>query len=336
MLEDDNGEAQQTWFDLSVGTVRYYGDCAIYGPCTPSYGANRLAIERVIGEAKIDGKTWAEVAWAQTKDYWPEDPDAFVMYDTTFYRTEGPLLFMHTDRRDSLIMDYGFTKGDSLALHFARFIPEGINMDMYVGDNYHLAGMPALALVDTTIKFPDGTDWRIVWGEDIPISEFEIEAFMNSFIVAFDNIPMPEISYHKPFYYVEGMGAMHTPINHRHINMVGYSTPDGAVYGNSRAEFIVSVPGEPQRPAVFNLYQNYPNPFNPSTVIRYTIYRRSTVELSIYDVTGRLVAVPVNRDQGEGEYSVSFDASNLAGGVYMYVLRANGVISQSRKMILIK
>ena len=343
MFEDDNSEAQQTWFDLSVGTARYYGDCAMYGPCIPEYGYSRVAIEKVTGEKEIDGKTWSEVAWAQTMDYWPDDPDAFVVYDTAFYRTEGPLLFMHTDQGDSLIMDFGIKEGDSLAVHFSRFIPDGLDMDTYVGLFYGLEGMPTLALVDTTITFPDGTDWRIVWGDDsVAIHQNVLyppdkEAFMKSFQVFWDTLPLPFYdTRYKPFYYVEGMGAMHTPINHRHMNMVGYSSPDGAVYGNKHDDFLVSVPAEPQRPAVFTLYQNYPNPFNPSTVIRYSLYTRSTVELSIYDVTARLVAVPVNMEQGEGEYTISFDASNLAGGVYMYVLRANGVLSQSRKMILLK
>ncbi|MFU8862239.1 MAG: T9SS type A sorting domain-containing protein [Cyclonatronaceae bacterium] len=101
-------------------------------------------------------------------------------------------------------------------------------------------------------------------------------------------------------------------------------------------DILVSIDGDPERPAVFTLHQNYPNPFNPSTIIRYTLNSRSNVELSIYDVTGRLVAVPVNMEQGEGEYTYRFKASNLAGGVYIYVLRANGVLSQSRKMILLK
>jgi hypothetical protein len=336
ILVSPDPEPERIWFDLSVGVVRYYGNCAMYSPCIPSYGHNQMAIERVIGEKVIETKTWAEVAWSQTWNFWHEDPDAYVVYDTVFYRAEGPLLFMHTDHDDSLIFDFGITDGDSLAGHFSRFIPDDMDMDLYVMLYYHVEGMPALALVDTTITFPDGTERRIVWGDDIPVSGFDKETFMNSFFLAYDNLPLPGHGDNKPFYFVEGMGVMHTPVNHRHLPLKGYTSPDGTVYGHKYDEFIVSVPGEPQRPAVFTLHQNYPNPFNPSTVIRYTLHNRSAVELSIFDITGRLVAIPFNMEQGEGEYSVSFDASNLAGGVYMYVLLANGVFSQSRKMILIK
>ncbi|TVQ08086.1 MAG: T9SS C-terminal target domain-containing protein [Balneolaceae bacterium] len=336
-------ELQQTWFDLSVGTVRYYGDCAMYGPCLTAYGVNGLAIETVIGEMEIDGKTWSEVAWAQTMNYWPEDPDAFVVYDTAFYRTEGPLLFMHTDQGDSLILDFGITEGDSLAVHFSRFIPEGLDMETYVGLYYRLEGMPTLALVDTTITFPDGTDRRIVWGDDsVAIHQNVLyppdkEAFMNSFRVFWDTLPLPFYdTRYKPFYYVEGMGAMHTPINHRHMNMVGYSSPDGAVYGNKHDDFLVSVPGEPQRPAAFTLHQNYPNPFNLSTVIRYSIPDAAGVKLIVYDITGREVATLVNQSQQAGQYTVQFDGTNLASGVYIYLLQTDGIARQTRKMILLK
>jgi hypothetical protein len=296
----------------------------------------------VIGEKEIDGKTWAEVAWEQTMDYWPEDPDAFVVYDTAFYRTEGPLLFMHTDQGDSLILDFGITEGDSLAVHFSRFIPEGLDMESYVGLYYRLEGMPTLALVDTTITFPDGTDRRIVWGDDsVAIHQNVLyppdkEAFMNSFRIFWDTLPLPFYdTRYKPFYYVEGMGTMHTPINHRHMNMVGYSTPDGVVYGNKHDDFIVSVPDEPQHPAVFTLHQNYPNPFNPSTVIRYELPEGGHVRLAVYDMLGRRVAELVNGPVQAGSHTADFDGSRLASGVYVYRLQSGGQVL-SGKMMLVK
>jgi hypothetical protein len=339
---DSGAGDPQIWFDLNVGTERYYGDCAIFGPCIPEYGYSRVAIEKVIGEKVIDGKTWAEVAWAQSMDFMPGDPDAYVVYDTAFYRTDGPLLYMHTERGDSLILDFGITEGDSLAVHFSRFIPEGLDMESYVGLYYGLEGMPALALVDTTITFPDGTDWRIVWGDDsVAIHQNVLyppdkEAFMNSFRIFWDTLPLPFYdTRYKPFYYVEGMGTMHTPINHRHMNMVGYSSPDGAVYGNKHDDFLVSVPYEPQRPAVFTLHQNYPNPFNPTTNIRYTLPEAGPVRLEVFDITGRRVAVLSDQVMSAGSHTITFDAAGLAGGVYLYRFSSNGQ-TKVRKMLLIK
>jgi len=88
-------------------------------------------------------------------------------------------------------------------------------------------------------------------------------------------------------------------------------------------------------PTSFNLEQNYPNPFNPSTTINYFVEARSSVSLQVFDLLGKGVATLIDETQGPGNYKVSFDASDLAGGIYFYQLKsANNV--QTRKMILLK
>src|SRR5690625_6170829 len=89
-------------------------------------------------------------------DFLPEDPEAYVVYDTVLYRMDGPLLFLHTDREDSLIFDFDITEGDSIADHFSRFVPEEENVDGFIEQSYRMPGLPHLALIDTTLKFPDG------------------------------------------------------------------------------------------------------------------------------------------------------------------------------------
>jgi xylan 1,4-beta-xylosidase len=89
-------------------------------------------------------------------------------------------------------------------------------------------------------------------------------------------------------------------------------------------------------PDAFSLEQNYPNPFNATTHIRFTLPRQSEVSLTIYDVTGRQVASPVhNQPMSAGQFQITFDASNLASGVYTYRLNA-GEFVETKKLILIK
>ena len=83
------------------------------------------------------------------------------------------------------------------------------------------------------------------------------------------------------------------------------------------------------------LAQNYPNPFNPVTNIRYAISDRQFVTLKVFDVLGNEVAILVNGEKPAGEYTVKFDASNLASGVYIYKIRA-GEFTQSKKLVLMK
>lgn len=97
----------------------------------------------------------------------------------------------------------------------------------------------------------------------------------------------------------------------------------------------------------FGLMQNYPNPFNPSTKIKFSIssvgdarlrngqaYMRP-VQLIIYDILGREVAMLVNEKLKSGSYEVEWNGSNYPSGVYFYRLVA-GDYTSSKKMIMVK
>ena len=89
-------------------------------------------------------------------------------------------------------------------------------------------------------------------------------------------------------------------------------------------------------PVSAELNQNYPNPFNPSTVIRYGIPQSGEVRLEVFDLLGRRVATLVdNERKSAGYHQVSFDASNLASGIYFYRIVA-GKYVDSKRMTLIK
>lgn len=88
-------------------------------------------------------------------------------------------------------------------------------------------------------------------------------------------------------------------------------------------------------PTTYELSQNYPNPFNPSTKIRFQLGAAGQTSLRVYDVMGREVRVLVNEHLEAGVYTVSFDASSLPSGTYIYVL-TSGSYRQANKMILMK
>ncbi|MEQ9263846.1 MAG: T9SS type A sorting domain-containing protein [Balneolaceae bacterium] len=88
-------------------------------------------------------------------------------------------------------------------------------------------------------------------------------------------------------------------------------------------------------PQTISLEQNFPNPFNPSTVINYTLSANSFVSLEVYDLMGRKVSTLVNGRQAAGAQQVTFDASQLSSGVYIYRLNAAGK-QLSKKMVLVK
>lgn len=88
-------------------------------------------------------------------------------------------------------------------------------------------------------------------------------------------------------------------------------------------------------PMTFELSQNFPNPFNPTTTISYRIPENSAVTLKIFDVTGTEVMTLVNQKQEAGSYTINFDATNFASGMYIYKIEA-GKYSAIKKMMLMK
>ena len=85
----------------------------------------------------------------------------------------------------------------------------------------------------------------------------------------------------------------------------------------------------------YKLYQNYPNPFNPTTVIKYSVPMASRVTLKVYNILGSEVATLVNGEKAVGNYSVTFNGSNLASGIYFYQIKAGSFV-QTKKLVLMK
>ena len=89
-------------------------------------------------------------------------------------------------------------------------------------------------------------------------------------------------------------------------------------------------------PQEFRLKQNYPNPFNSTTIIKFSIPKKSFVQLRIYDVLGKIKEVVVNEQLHPSEYETAVDASNYSNGTYFYQLIADGNVIETKKMVLVK
>lgn len=84
----------------------------------------------------------------------------------------------------------------------------------------------------------------------------------------------------------------------------------------------------------FSLKGNRPNPFNPSTTINYDLSQGGVVDLRIFDISGREVAVLVNERQIAGKHHVSWSGLGLPSGSYFYRLRFNNAV-QAQRMVLV-
>jgi hypothetical protein len=93
-------------------------------------------------------------------------------------------------------------------------------------------------------------------------------------------------------------------------------------------------------PSKYDMSQNYPNPFNPTTKVDYDLPYDGKVSILLYDISGREVANLVNEVKTAGYYTVQFNASDLASGMYFYRITATNNNNQNfvttKKMVLIK
>jgi hypothetical protein len=102
----------------------------------------------------------------------------------------------------------------------------------------------------------------------------------------------------------------------------------------------VSVINEELIPELFTLYQNYPNPFNPITSLRFNLPNDGLVNITIYDMMGKLVKTLVNGSRTAGFKSVQWNATNdrnepVSAGLYLYTIQTSE-FRQTKKMLLLK
>lgn len=98
------------------------------------------------------------------------------------------------------------------------------------------------------------------------------------------------------------------------------------------------VPTSSEVPMKYEMSQNYPNPFNPSTKINVSLLKTSNVKITVYDITGKEVAVLANTVMNAGKYTIDWNAAtagNLSSGVYFYRINAGSFVDV-KKMMLIK
>ena len=88
-------------------------------------------------------------------------------------------------------------------------------------------------------------------------------------------------------------------------------------------------------PTDYNLSQNYPNPFNPSTKIKYSIPKASSVVIKVFDILGNAIETLGNEEKQTGTYEITWYAENLSSGIYYYQLQA-GSFLETKKMVLMK
>ncbi|MEO1022268.1 MAG: T9SS type A sorting domain-containing protein [Bacteroidota bacterium] len=108
------------------------------------------------------------------------------------------------------------------------------------------------------------------------------------------------------------------------------------LYKRDLGEFLTSNEEDRlEQPQEVSLSQNYPNPFNPTTNISFNLPSAESVRLTVYNMLGQQVATVANGRFASGQHTVTFNASALVSGMYVYRLQAGNVV-ETRKMMIVK
>jgi photosystem II stability/assembly factor-like uncharacterized protein len=116
---------------------------------------------------------------------------------------------------------------------------------------------------------------------------------------------------------------------------MGWAVGFGGTILKMTGSTVTSVNDQSEMPDLYELKQNYPNPFNPVTNIQFYLPEQMKVKLSIHNVLGETVKILINSELGSGNYSLQFDGSGLASGIYFLILESRQRLL-SRKIVLLK
>lgn len=144
----------------------------------------------------------------------------------------------------------------------------------------------------------------------------------------------------KKIKFIEGHGNSNSPKEYNYIDKDLFAGGSRFQYrlkqidtdGNFEYSDLVEVEVVPNK---YELSQNYPNPFNPSTTIRFSLPKQTHLKLNLYNMLGELVEKIAEGIYETGYHKVTFNASNLSSGTYVYRLESSEYV-QVKKLILLK
>jgi hypothetical protein len=101
------------------------------------------------------------------------------------------------------------------------------------------------------------------------------------------------------------------------------------------SEIPATMLNEDNSPGEFKISQSYPNPFNPTTTIVFSVSRSVKVNISVYDIQGKLIEILMDNTVTAGQHQVTWDAGSFSSGMYFYRIETDG-FTQTKKCLLLK
>lgn len=184
-----------------------------------------------------------------------------------------------------------------------------------------LSKNPVINLTWTSASGNSAEFYRIYRRADRPDSIFRLIAETSPGVYSYDDEDV--LTSEDYFYYIVSVDAN------------GLTSNPIYTLTMSPANVLTAVKPDGEKPEIYSLSQNYPNPFNPATTINFELPAAGIVRVKVYDILGREVQSLVDGWRNSGKFSVDFDGSQLASGIYILEMRS-GSFSERIKMNLVK
>ena len=186
--------------------------------------------------------------------------------------------------------------------------------------------------IDSSMTAIEAMDW---WSIENDLTEQSLEE-LNDSVNVFTN---SSLTSNTKFVHYQVQGGGHQWFNYNW----GFHASEELLnffMQYSMTDFSLSSNKNSLKPKIFTLSQNYPNPFNPITSLRYDLPEDGLVNITIYDMMGRVVKTLVNSSQTAGYKSIQWNATNdrnesVSAGLYLYTIQA-GEFRQTKKMVFLK
>jgi hypothetical protein len=312
---------------IPTGKAGYFNTLAVFdGGISPSWAMECYFNQGGAGQLLNGG----------TVDFtWPQDTWFQVVVRVDLDNDEAEFM-LGTDDPLQSIATWQWTRGGTIPLSVDAndLFGATANDEMYV-DNYYVSDQPPEIIpVEFSAFTANVSNGNVVlnWSTATEVNNRGFEVQRNSGS-GFNTIG-----------FVQGSGTTSQVQNYSFIDKAvaegsySYRLRQVDFDGTSAYSNIVEV--QVVAPKVYALEQNYPNPFNPTTQINFSLAADSKVSLKVFNILGQEVVTLFAGDMTAGSHFVTFNASKLSSGVYIYKLEANGVngnkFSAVKKMVLTK
>ncbi|MDD5766682.1 MAG: T9SS type A sorting domain-containing protein, partial [Candidatus Marinimicrobia bacterium] len=308
-----------------INGMGYHGLLSLGNVGSEIIVANNLFMDAfALGEDSTDASRAAE--WANTGEFYPNGNNRiswiFSTPNDTTQWTIGKNYYAVSDSGLAFLNDFNFGIASPLSHHLCSQLgADSVNAFIQLED-FDLVKIPRLMTN------------MMRWYEDTTGGNKSKNTPSDKFVVARDDFDRRVLEFYR-----DSLDASYSTSSPAYsASTGGFPVGDLNWFPTKKAEWEVwqvgVTPEKVAKASRFTLMQNYPNPFNPTTKIAFNLEKSGMTKLTVFNMLGQTVAVPISKIMRAGQHEITFDASGLTNGMYFYKLECSGQVAIKKMLVL--